>query len=79
MALGALPVPAAVGAEVCPPAERLEVAKGVVAPEDHVTAVAAVTPVGAALGDVRLTAEAERAVAAGAGADLDAGAIGEHV
>jgi hypothetical protein len=58
-----------------PPAERLEIPDRVVAPEHHVAAAAAVTAVRAALGHVRLTAEAERPVAAGTGLNVDPSAI----
>ena len=47
--------------------EALEVAQRVVAHEHHVAAAAAVAAVGAALGHVGLAAEAQAAVAAGAG------------
>ncbi len=77
-ALRALAVPAPLRPVVRAALERLEVAQGVVAAQDHVAAAAAVTAVGAALGDVRLAAERQRAVAAPAGADLDPGTIGEH-
>ena len=69
---------AAIGEEVRPAAERLQIAQRVVAAHDHVAPVTAVAAVGAALRNVGLAPERQRAVAAGAGADLDAGAIGEH-
>ena len=78
VALRALAVPAAVGAEVRAPAEGLQVAQRVVDAQDDVTAAAAVAAVGAALGHVRLAPERQRAVAPRAGADLQVGAIGEH-
>ena len=58
VALGALAVTAALGAEVRAAAEGLQVAQGVVAAQDDVAAAAAVAAVGAALGHVRLAAEA---------------------
>ena len=78
MALRALPVAAAVGAEVGATAEGLQVAQRVVDAQDDVAAAAAVAAVGAALGDVRLAAEREGAVAAGARADFQMCPIGEH-
>src|SRR4051794_29803707 len=72
------PVAAALGAEVRSSPERLQVAQRVVAAQDDIAAAAAVAAVGAALGDVRLAAERQRAVAAGAGSDLQVGAIREH-
>ena len=78
VALRAPPVAAAVGAEVDAAAEGLQVAHRVVDAQDDVAAAAAVAAVGAALGDVRLAAEREGAVAAGARADLEVGAVGEH-
>ena len=56
-------------------AEALEVAQRVVADEHDVAAATAVAAVGAALGDVGLAAEAEAAVAAGAGLHVDARTI----
>ncbi len=78
VALGALAVPAALRAEVRLAAEALEVAQVVVAAQDDVAAAAAVAAVGPALGDVRLAAERQAAVAARAGAHLDPGAVVEH-
>ena len=78
VALRALPVAAAVGAEVRAAAEGLQVAQRVVDAQDDVAAAAAVAAVGTALGHVRLAAERERAVAAGAGADLQMCPVGEH-
>ena len=71
VALRALPVAAALGAEVRAAAEALQVAQVVVAAQHDVAAAAAVAAVRAALGDVRLAPEREAAVAARAGADLD--------
>ena len=71
MALRALAVPAALGAEVGAPPEALQVAQVVVAAQHHVAAAPAVAAVGPALGHVRLAAERQAAVAAGAGADFD--------
>jgi hypothetical protein len=68
-------VAAALGAEVRPAAEVLEVAIGVVADQHNVAAVAAVTAIGTALGDVRLPAEAHTAVPTAAGQDLDSGSV----
>ena len=59
-------------------AEALQVAQVVVAAQHDVAAAAAVAAVGAALGHVRLAAEGQAAVAAPAGADLDACAVVEH-
>ena len=55
--------------------KRLEIAQRVVAHEHDVAAAAAVAAVRPALGHVRLAAEAEAAVAAAAGLDVDACAI----
>ena len=71
VALGALAVAAALGAEVRAAAEALQVAQVVVAAQQHVAAAAAVAAVGPALGHVRLAPERQAAVAARAGADLD--------
>ena len=78
MSLRALAVPAPLGAEVHAAPERLQVAQRVVDAQDHVAAASAVASVGPALRHVRLAAERQAAVAAGAGADLEVGAIGEH-
>jgi hypothetical protein len=78
VALGALTVAAALGAEVRAAAEALEVAQVVVAAQHHVAAAAAVAPVGPALWHVRLAPEREAAVAARTGADLDACAVVQH-
>ena len=78
VALRALAVAATVGAEVAAPAEGLQVAQRVVDAQDDVAAAAAVAAVGPALGDVRLAAEREGAVAAGARAHLQMCSIGEH-
>ena len=58
--------------------ERDEVAQIPVGDRDHVAAVAAVAAVGAALRDVLLPPERERAVAAAAGLHLELRAVGEH-
>ena len=78
VALGALAVPAPLGAEVDAAPEALEVAQVVVAAQEDVAAAAAVAAVRAALGHVRLAPEREGAVAARAGAHLDPGAVVEH-
>ena len=70
--LRSLAVAAAARLEVRAAAEVLEVAQRVVAHEHDIAAAAAVAAVGAALGHVRLTPEAEAAIAAGAGRDVDA-------
>ena len=70
-----LAVAAAPGLEVREAAEALEVAQRVVADEHDVAAAPAVAAVWAALGDVGLAAEAEAAVAAGAGRNVDARTI----
>ena len=59
-------------------AECREVAEIRVGDEDDRAAGAAVAAVGTAPRDVLLTAEAERAVAAAAGDDVDAGTVVEH-
>ena len=59
-----------------------EIEEGVligVGEEDDAAAVAAVAAVGAALGDVFLTAEGEAAVAAVAGLDFNDGFVDEHI
>ena len=61
---------AVLGPEVHAPAERLEVAHGVVAAQHDVAAAAAVAAVGAALGHVRLAPERQAAVTSGTGSDL---------
>ena len=70
-----LAVAAAAGLEVRAAAVGLEVAQRVVADQDDVAAAAAVAAVGAALGHVGLAAEAEAAVAAAAGLNVDSRAI----
>ena len=65
--------------EVRAAAEALQVAQRGVADEHDVAAVAAVAAVGAAPGHVRLAAEADAAVAAGAGLDVDPRAIVHRV
>jgi hypothetical protein len=57
------------------PAEALEVPERVVAYEHHVATATPVATIRAALRDVRLTAEAQAAVATGARLDVDARAI----
>jgi hypothetical protein len=66
---------AAARLEVRPAPEGLEVAQRVVADQHDVAAPAAVAAIRAALGHVRLAAEAETAVSAGAGLDVYAGSI----
>ena len=83
LAVGAVAEPpaavtAARGAVLRPMAELLQVAQGVVAHEHDVTPTPAVAAVGPAAGHVGLAAEAAAAVPAGAGADLDSGAVVEH-
>ena len=78
MALRALPMAAAVRAEVHAPPEGLQIAQGVVAAQHDVAAAPAVAAVGPALGDVRLAAERHGAVAARATSHLDVGFISEH-
>jgi hypothetical protein len=75
VALGALAVTPAVGAEVPAAPEGLQVAHRVVHAHGHVAAAAAVAAVGSALGDVGLAAEGDDAVAAPPGAHLDLGAV----
>ncbi len=71
----ALAVAAALGLEVRAPAEALQVPERVVAHEHDVATAPAVAAVGAALGHVRLAAEAQAAVAAAAGLDVNARSI----
>ena len=71
----ALSVASPPGLEVRAPAEALQIAQRVVAHERHVPPAPAVAAVRPALGDVRLAAEADCAVAAGAGLDVNASAI----
>ena len=78
VALGALAVAAALGAEVRAAAEALQVAQVVVAAQHDVAAVAAVAAVRPALGHVRLAPEGQAAVAPRAGAYLDACAVVQH-
>ena len=78
VALRALPVAAAAGAEAAAAPERLQVAQGAVADEQHVAAAPAVAAVRPAAGHVCLAAEARRAVPAGAGLDLDPRPVVQH-
>ena len=68
-----------VGLELTPAPEGLEVAEGVAADQDDVTAAAAVATVGSAFGDVGLPSEAHAAVAAATGVNVDLGVVVEHV
>ena len=70
-----LPVAPAACLEVRPAPEALQIAQRVVAHEHDVAAVAAVATVGPALGDVRLAPEAQAAVAAATGVDVDSSAV----
>ena len=70
-----LPVAAPARLEVRPAPEALQIAQRVVAHEHDVAAATAVATVRPALGHVRLAAEAEAAVAAAAGVDVDSRAI----
>jgi hypothetical protein len=79
VALRALTVAAPLGPEVCAPAKALQVTQVVVAAQHDVAAATAVAAVGTPLGDVGLAAEGEAPVAPSPGADLDAGAVVEHV
>ena len=76
VALGALAVAAALGAEVRAAAEALQVAQVVVAAQHDVAAAAAVAAVGPALGHVRLAPERQAAVAARAGAHFTCRSLG---
>ena len=76
--LRALAVPAALGLEVRAAVEVGQVAQRGVAHEHDVAAAAAVAAVGPALGHVRLAAEGDDAVAAGAAAHVDLRAVVEH-
>ena len=71
----ALPVAAAARLEMRAAAVEREVAQRFVADQDDVAAAAAVTAVGTALGDVRLAAEAEAAVAARTRLDVNSRSI----
>ena len=75
MAQCPLPVPGARRLEVRPAPEALEVPLRVVADEHDIAAAAPVAAVGTALGHVRLTPEAEAAIAAAAGLHMDPRAI----
>src|SRR5664279_1977600 len=68
-------VAATAGLEVRAPAEALQVTERVVADEHDITTAAAVAAVGAALGNMRLAAEAQTAVAAAPGLHVDARAV----
>jgi hypothetical protein len=74
----ALPVAAARGVEVRPVPEAREVAQRRVGDDHHVATTAAVAPVRAALGDVRLAPEGDHAVPAIAASHVDARAVVEH-
>ena len=78
MAISPLAVAAARSLEVGAPAEVGEVAQRGVADEDDVGATAPVAAVGPPARDVRLAAEGDHAVAAGAGLHEYLGAVGEH-
>ncbi len=78
VALLALPVAAAPRPLMGREAQRGEVAPRFVADQDHVAAAAAVAAVGPAARHVRLAAERDHAVAAGAGLDVDLGPVVEH-
>src|SRR6185437_12434545 len=71
----ALAVPTPTRLEVRPAPERPEVAQRVVAHEHDVAATAPVAAVRSALGHMSLAAEAQAAVAAGAGYDVDSSAV----
>jgi hypothetical protein len=82
-AAGAVPVraaavPAAPGPVMGGYAHRCEIAPRRVGGEHDIAAAAAVAAVGTAARHVRLTAEADRAVAAAAALDVDAGLVVEH-
>src|SRR5438067_1975955 len=79
-AVGAVPqspltMATALSLEVRAAAEALEIPERVVAHQEDVAAAAAVATVRAALGHVRLTAEAQAAIPAGSGRDMNAGTI----
>src|SRR5439155_23296733 len=75
---GTSPVHAAGSLDPPSPLERGEVAKRRVGDQDDVAAVAAVAAVGTALGNELLAAEAERAVAALSGLDVNRRTVAEH-
>ena len=75
----AFAVPSTVGFELAAAAEGLQVAERVVAHEHHVSPPPAVAAVRPAAGNVGLAAEAQGAVAAGAGKEVNARVIAEHV
>jgi hypothetical protein len=62
-----------------PALKRREVAELGVGDRDHVAALAAVAAVRAALGNILLATERERAVAAAPGLDVDLGAVAEQI
>ena len=78
MAVGALAVPAPLRLEVRAVAEGGEVPQRAVADDHDVAAAAAVAAVRPALGHVRLAAQRDDAVAAGAGLHVNRCAIAEH-
>jgi hypothetical protein len=73
-----LAVTAAPGGETALSPESAKIAQACIRDDDDVPAVAAVTSVGAALGNVLLSAEADGAVAPAAAVSDDACAIVEH-
>ena len=75
---GAAAVPAAAAFEPALATEARQIAQVGVGDQRDVAAAAAVAAVGPALGHVGLAPERQRAVAAGAGADLQMGAVSEH-
>jgi hypothetical protein len=76
--LAAAAIPAPLGLHQLDAPERGEVAKRRVGEDDDVTATAAVAAVGPALRHVLLAAEAEAAVAASPGHDVDLTSIVER-
>jgi len=76
--ISAAAVPTLAGSDPAARAERRQVAEVRIGHEDDRATRTPVTAVGTASRDVLLAAEAERAVAATAGDDVDAGTVVEH-
>ena len=79
VAQGTGPVAAAPGRVAGPAAEALEVSQGSVADREHIPATPAVTAVGSPARDVGFAAEADGAVAARPGLDVDPCTVVEHL
>ncbi len=79
VAQGTGAVAAAAGRVAGPAAVALQVPQGSVADREHVPAAPAVAAVGSSAGDVGFAAEADGAVAARPGLDVDPCAVVEHL